>query len=129
MTSETFPFSAAASTKRNNSIAELVELAVCRKEGRLARTGAFVAETGEHTGRSARDKYTLKDSQTEDTIWWDNNQPMSQDHFDTLYSDFLSYAADKELFVQDLFAGADSDYRLNTRVFCEKAWHALFIRH
>ena len=65
MTSETFPFSAAASTKRNNPIAELVELAVRRKEGRLARTGAFVAETGEHTGRSASDKYTLKDALTE----------------------------------------------------------------
>ena len=129
MTSESFPFSAAASIKRNNRIAELVELAVSRKEGRLARTGAFVAETGEHTGRSARDKYTLKDAQTENTIWWDNNQAMSQEHFDALYSDFLAYAADKELFVQDLFAGADPDYRLNTRVFCEKAWHALFIRH
>ncbi len=129
MTTETFPLSAASSVKHNNPIAELVELAVRRNEGRLARTGAFVAETGEHTGRSAADKFTVRDEVTRETVWWDNNQAISPENFDVLYQDFLAYAADKELFVQDLFAGADQTYRLNTRVFCEKAWHALFIRH
>ncbi len=129
MINETFPLSAAASIKHNNPIAELVELAVRRSEGKLARTGAFVAATGEHTGRSAQDKFTVRDETTENTLWWDNNRDMSIANFDVLYQDFIEYAGDKELFVQDLFAGADANYRLNTRVFCEKAWHALFIRH
>ena len=129
MTKEMFPLSAAASVMRNSPTAELVELAVRRGEGRLAQTGAFVAETGEHTGRSARDKYTVRDATTESTLWWDNNQAMSPESFDRLYSDFLAYAATTDLFVQDLFAGADPSFRLNTRVICEKAWHALFIQH
>ena len=129
MTTEIFPISAAASIKHNNSVAELVELAVCRQEGQLAQTGAFVSETGEHTGRSALDKFTVRDETTAQTVWWVNNKELSPQHFQIIYEDFLAYAKDKELFVQDLFAGADPTYRLNTRVFCEKAWHALFIRH
>lgn len=129
MTTQMFPLSAAASIKHNNSVAELVEAAIHRNEGRLAMTGAFVAETGEHTGRSAQDKFTVRDATTSQTVWWDNNQALSPENFDRIYEDFLAYAQDKEIFVQDLFAGANRDYRLRTRVFCEKAWHALFIRH
>jgi len=129
MTTEMFPISAAASIKHNNSVAELVEFALRGQEGRLAQTGAFVAETGEHTGRSAQDKFTVRDETTSQTVWWDNNKELSPEHFQAVYDDFLAYAKDKNLFVQDLFAGADPAYRLNTRVFCEKAWHALFIRH
>lgn len=129
MTNETFPLTAASTIKHNTQVAELIELAVRRCEGRLANTGVFVAETGEHTGRSAKDKYVVRDETTETAVWWDNNQAMSTEQFDLLYQDFLDYAGKSELFVQDLFAGADSKYRLNTRVFCEKAWHALFIRH
>ncbi|MEN2495305.1 MAG: Phosphoenolpyruvate carboxykinase (ATP) [Hyphomicrobiaceae bacterium hypho_1] len=129
MTTEIFPISAAASIKHNNSVAELVEFAISRQEGRLAQSGAFVSETGEHTGRSAQDKFTVRDELTSDVVWWDNNKELSSQHFQIIYEDFLSYAKNKDLFVQDLFAGADSTYRINTRVFCEKAWHALFIRH
>lgn len=129
MTNQTFPLTAASTIKHNTHVSELIELAVRRGEGRLAKTGAFVAETGEHTGRSAKDKFVVRDATTEDTLWWDNNQSISTAQFDQLYQDFLDYAANTELFVQDLFAGADPTYRLNTRVFCEKAWHALFIRH
>ncbi|MGI9423162.1 MAG: phosphoenolpyruvate carboxykinase [Hyphomicrobiaceae bacterium] len=129
MTTETFPLTISGTIKHNNSVAELVELAVSAQEGRLAATGAFVAVTGEHTGRSARDKYTVEDETTQSTIWWDNNQSISPEQFDQLLTDFLAYGKDKQVFVQDLFAGAAANYRLNTRVFCEKAWHALFIRH
>ncbi|MFY0611659.1 MAG: phosphoenolpyruvate carboxykinase [Hyphomicrobiaceae bacterium] len=129
MTTETFPLSYAPESNRNNVLAELVELSVCRNEARLTRYGALAVETGEHTGRSAQDKFTVRDAITEDTLWWDNNKPMSPEHFDVLYEDFLAHAKDKELFIQDLYAGADEEYRLNARIFVEKAWHALFIRH
>ncbi|MGE0699737.1 MAG: phosphoenolpyruvate carboxykinase [Hyphomicrobiaceae bacterium] len=108
---------------------ELLELAVRRGEGRLASSGAFVVETGVHTGRSVQDKFTVRDASTEAQVWWDNNKPMSPAHFDALYNDFLAHAAKLELFVENLYAGADANHRLNARIFTEYAWHAAFIRH
>ncbi len=116
-------------TLRNNSHAELIEHAVGRSEGRLAATGAFAVETGQHTGRSAKDKFVVRDHETEPAIWWDNSRAMSVEHFNRLKRDFAAFAKKKDLFVQDLHAGADETHRLPTRIVCEYAWHALFIRH
>ncbi len=129
MTTKTFPLDCAQTVHHNLGVSELVEHAVNRNEGKLAATGAFVVETGQHTGRSAADKFTVRDSETENTIWWDNSKEMSKEQFDNLYEDFLAHAKDKQLYAQDLFAGADLEHRLPTRVFTEFAWHALFIRH
>ncbi|RUM98565.1 phosphoenolpyruvate carboxykinase [Pseudaminobacter arsenicus] len=109
--------------------AELYEEAVRRGEARLTAHGALMAETGQHTGRSAKDKFVLRDANTEPHVWWDNNKPISAEHFDTLLSDFLAHAADKDLFVQDLVGGADESQKLPTRVVTEYAWHSLFIRN
>jgi phosphoenolpyruvate carboxykinase (ATP) len=125
---ESFPLATAQKVSRNNSHVELIELAIKRGEGRFASTGALVFETGAHTGRSAQDKYTVRDETTEKTVWWDNNKPMSPEQFDLLYSDFIEHARSRELFVQDLFAGADPQHRIKSRIFTEYAWHALFIR-
>jgi len=100
-----------------------------RGEGVLASGGALVVETGVHTGRSAKDKFVVREDGTEDQVWWDNNAPMSRAHFDVLYADFMEHAKGLELFAQDLFGGADPRYRLPTRVFSEFAWHNLFIRN
>jgi phosphoenolpyruvate carboxykinase (ATP) len=129
MTSETFPLSISATIRHNSSVVELIEEAIKRGEGHFASSGALVVETGAHTGRSAQDKFTIRDDATEKTVWWDNNKPITRKHFDTLLEDFKAHAAKRELFVQDLFAGADPKHRLNTRVFTELAWHAAFIRH
>ncbi len=129
MTNETFPLSAAGKLHHNNSLVELIEFAVKRDEGRFASNGALVVETGAHTGRSPNDKFTVRDAKTESTVWWDNNKAMTPQQFDTLLADFKAHARGKELFVQDLFAGADPAAKLNTRVFCEFAWHAGFIRN
>ncbi|MDX2307748.1 MAG: phosphoenolpyruvate carboxykinase [Hyphomicrobium sp.] len=129
MSSEIFPLNACRKLSINNTVPELVEIAVRRNEGRLAASGAFVVETGQHTGRSVADKFIVRDADTEGAIWWDNNKSMSEEQFERLLQDFLSFAKLKELYVQDLFAGADAGSRLPTRVFCEYAWHALFIRH
>lgn len=129
MTILTFPLDCAASIHRNHGVAELTEQAVQRGEGKLAATGSFVVETGQHTGRSAADKFTVRDSETENAIWWDNSKSMTREQFDQLYADFIEHAKDKQLYVQDLFAGADLEHRLPTRIFTEYAWHALFIRH
>jgi phosphoenolpyruvate carboxykinase (ATP) len=129
MTDEIFPLSAPAKVHHNTREVELIEEAMRRGEARFAAFGALVVETGAHTGRSAQDKYTVRDATTEKAVWWDNNKPMSPEQFELLWADFRAHAKSREMFVQDLFAGADPAHRLNARVFVEYAWHALFIRN
>lgn len=109
--------------------AALYEIALKRGEGELSSGGAFVSRTGEHTGRSAQDKFVVKDDTTKDTVWWDNAKAMTPEQFDLLHADMLAHAEGKELFVQDLFGGADPTHRLPTRVFTELCWHSLFIQN
>ncbi|HEY1146851.1 MAG TPA: phosphoenolpyruvate carboxykinase (ATP), partial [Allosphingosinicella sp.] len=107
----------------------LVEHAVARGEGHLAKDGPLVVETGKHTGRSAKDKFIVRDSETEDTIWWDNNKAISPEQFAALKADFLAELAKKEtLFVADLYGGSQPEHRVNVRVINELAWHNHFIR-
>ncbi|WP_448577834.1 phosphoenolpyruvate carboxykinase [Thermaurantiacus sp.] len=122
--------STAADVHWNLGTAPLIELAVRRHEGLLSRHGAFVVETGPHTGRSANDKFTVEDAETASTIWWGkSNKPMTPAHFAALKADFMAALAErKELFVQDLFGGSQPEHRVNVRVITELAWHSLFIR-
>ena len=106
----------------------LYEEAMQRREAILAKGGALVAETGQHTGRSPKDKFVVDDALTADSVWWENNGKMSKENFDTLLADFIEHAKGKELFAQDLYGGADTTFRVKTRVFTEYAWHSLFIR-
>lgn len=107
----------------------LYEEAIRRGEGRVAAHGALVVETGPHTGRSAQDKFIVRDRLTESAVWWDANQSMSREDFDRLHADMRAHAEAREIFSQDLHACADPEHRLNIRVYAELAWHALFIRH
>lgn len=115
--------------RRNPAAAELYELAVQRGEGEVASTGALAMRTGAHTGRSAADKFVVRDALTEDTVWWGNNKALSPEHFERLLEDFLTHGGSRELVAQDLYAGADPHYRLRARIYTELAWHALFIQH
>ncbi len=108
---------------------ELVELAIARGEAVLTAHGALRALTGQHTGRSAKDKFVVKDASTDDQIWWDNNKAMAPEAFDLLHGDMVAHAKDRDLFVQDLIGGAEAGYALAARVVTEYAWHALFIRN
>ncbi len=114
----------------NLGTAELVEHALANGEGRLAKHGPLVVETGQHTGRSAKDKYIVRDETTEDTVWWGKvNVSMTPEHFAALKEDFLAAVGDKEtLYVADLFGGSQPEHRVNVRVINELAWHNLFIR-
>jgi phosphoenolpyruvate carboxykinase (ATP) len=113
----------------NLSTAALVEMALARGEGVLADNGAFVALTGEPTGRSPRDRYIVPDPQAEDAIAWGPiNQPMEQAVFERLRDKTLAYMKDRPCHVVDGWACADPRHRLPVRVITEKAWHALFAR-
>ena len=73
--------------------------------------------TGHHTGRSPKDKHTVVDATTENTVWWDGNRKQSKQHFDNLLADFIAHAKGKTLFAQDLYGGADPQYRIKARVY------------
>jgi phosphoenolpyruvate carboxykinase (ATP) len=112
----------------NLTEAPLYEHAIAKGEGHIVAGGALCVETGHHTGRSPKDKHTVVDDLTRDSVWWDGNRKLSKEHFDNLYADFLAHCKGKELFAQDLYGGADKTYRIKVRVFTELAWHSLFIR-
>ena len=114
----------------NLGTAQLVESALANKEGALSKDGPLVVETGTHTGRSALDKYIVRDAETENTIaWGQTNAGMDPAHFAALKEDFLKALADKEqLYVADLFGGSQPEFRVNVRVINELAWHNLFVR-
>ena len=107
----------------------LVEHAVRRGEGAIADNGALVGYTGKFTGRTPKDKFTVKDSITAEKVNWGSvNQPFDAEKFDALFERVTAYLRSKELFVEDLFAGADPKYRMPIRVINEYAWHNLFAR-
>ncbi|GKY89273.1 phosphoenolpyruvate carboxykinase [Sinisalibacter aestuarii] len=108
---------------------QLMEHAVKRGEGHVGKGGTMLVSTGSHTGRSPNDKFVVRTPEVEDTIWWDNNKPMDPEAFDRLYADMLAHMQGKDLFVEDLYGGADPAYQLDVRMVTELAWHALFMRH
>ncbi|HEY6939511.1 MAG TPA: phosphoenolpyruvate carboxykinase (ATP), partial [Terriglobales bacterium] len=85
---------------RNLNAAPLVEIAIRRGEARLASNGGLVAYTG-RTGRSPKDKFTVKDELTADRVHWGAiNQPFERERFDALYDRVVEHLRDRELFVQ-----------------------------
>ena len=129
MTLEATGFPGAGKVHYNLREAALVEASLLRGEGRLGNGGTVMVTTGKHTGRSPNDKFVVREASVEPHVWWDNNKPMSPEHFEILRQDMVTHLGGAELFVQDLYAGADPAYRLNVRLINELAWHNLFIRH
>jgi len=113
----------------NLGTAQLIEKALQRHEGMLANGGAFVVQTGQFTGRSAKDKYIVREPGTETTVEWGPvNQSMEEAVFDQILNRLLQSWEGDELFVHDCFAGADPEYTLPIRVIAQRAWHTLFAR-
>ncbi len=111
----------------NLSVPSLYEESIRRHESMLARGGPLVVRTGQHTGRSANDKFIVEEAETRDDIWWGAvNKPISEDHFESIRRRMLAYLQGRELFVKDCWAGADTGYRVGVRVVTENAWHSMF---
>jgi phosphoenolpyruvate carboxykinase (ATP) len=109
---------------------QLVELVLLRGEGRMSEHGALVVETGKHTGRSAQDKYIVRDVLTKDDVWWGaSNKPMTGEAFTNLREDFERHLETlDDVFVQDLFGGSQAEHRVGVRIVTELAWHSSFVR-
>ncbi|MBU6324087.1 MAG: phosphoenolpyruvate carboxykinase (ATP) [Bacteroidetes bacterium] len=115
---------------QNLSTDELVAQAIERKEGIITDTGALAADTGAFTGRSPKDKFVVKDANTESTVWWGSvNQPFGSDQFDALLGKVLRHLEGKTLFHRRAYACADPRFRLNIDVVTESAYQNLFAKH
>jgi len=114
----------------NLSTAQLVERAIKRREGSLSHLGPLVVRTGQHTGRSPNDKFIVEEASSKDQVWWGKvNIPFEEKKFEQLFYKMKAYIQNKDLYIQDCFAGADPKYRLPIRIITETAWHNLFARN
>jgi phosphoenolpyruvate carboxykinase (ATP) len=118
-----------ATIRQGGNRAQMVTAALMAGEGQLTSAGALAVTTGQHTGRSPRDKYIVRDALTEPHVWWDNTAAISPQSFDLLLEDMLAYAAGRTLYHEQLSAGAGEDFRIGVDVVTETVWHALFIRN
>ena len=101
-----------------------------RCEGNRSSAGAIVVETGDYTGRSPNDKFIVREGSTETDIDWGSaNRPFDEAHFDAIFDRVSAYLHGRDVFIQDLYAGADPHFRLPVRVVTEMAWHSLFARN
>ena len=108
----------------------LYEEAVFRREASVAHLGPLVVNTGKHTARAAADKFIVRESTTEQDVWWgEYNRPFNPTAFNSLVARLQGYMQGRDVFVQDLYAGADPNYRLPIRIITEHAWQSLFARN
>ena len=109
----------------NQAAPVLYEHAVRRGQGEVASGGSFSVNTGAFTGRTPRDRYIVEEPGTKETVWWGKiNQAVASERFDSLHQRMLAYLQGRELFIQDLYAGADPAYRLPVRVVRVRAVRA-----
>ena len=114
----------------NLPVASLYEESVFRGEGAIVAGGPFVVNTGKHTARSANDKFVVREVSSEGNIWWGvYNRPFETTKFEVLYDRMLGFLQGRDVFVQDVYAGADLNYRLPVRIVTELAWHSMFARN
>ncbi len=114
----------------NLSTPELYEEAIKRGEAKISIDGPIVAYTGSHTGRSPNDKFIVKEKSSEAKIDWGKvNRPIDEAKFDALFKRMCEHLKGKDVFVQELFGGADPNYKIPVRVITELAWHNLFIKN
>ena len=108
----------------------LYEESVFRNEGKVVNGGPLLVHTGKWTARAANEKYFVKEPGTEDQIdWGKNNRPLTPEKFDGIFSRLQAFLQGEELFVQDVFVGADPEYQMPIRIITDTAWQSLFARN
>ncbi|MCW5962167.1 MAG: phosphoenolpyruvate carboxykinase [Pyrinomonadaceae bacterium] len=114
----------------NLSTDELYDEIKRKNEGVITKDGVVLVDTGEHTGRSANDKFTVKEPSSEDKVWWGAvNKEFSQEKFNAIKDKMMAHIDGKEIYVRDTYAGADEKYQLPVRIINELAWHNLFAQN
>ncbi|SFW38557.1 phosphoenolpyruvate carboxykinase (ATP) [Prevotellaceae bacterium HUN156] len=104
-------------------------------KGQNTELNAVNVMTGIYTGRSPKDKYIVKDAQSQDKVWWtteeykNDNHPMSEDVWAKVKDIAIKELSNKELYVVDAFCGANEGTRLAVRFIVEVAWQAHFVKN
>ncbi len=120
----------ASALHANLTAPALVAHALRKGEGRLSADGAIIVRTGIHTGRSVGDKFVVDEPATTGDMWWGKvNQKLPAEKFALLKARVQAYLQGRELFTQDLYAGADPAHRINVRLVSTGAWQTLFARN
>ncbi len=120
----------AARLHANLTAPALTAHALRKGEGHLSADGALIVRTGIHTGRSVADKFVVDEPGTAGAIWWGKiNQKLPEQKFAVLKGRVQAYLQGRELFTQDLYAGADPENRIRVRLVTTGAWQALFARN
>src|SRR4030043_196388 len=108
----------------------LYEEIIFRSEAQISQLGPIIVSTGKHTARAANDKFIVRESTTEQNVWWgEYNRPYAPPKFDELYSRMQGFLQGRDVFIQDCYGGADPNYRLPLRIITELALHSLFARN
>jgi phosphoenolpyruvate carboxykinase (ATP) len=114
----------------NHNTPMLYEDIIKNNEGHLTHNGPVITRTGLHTGRAAKDKFIVEEEETRDHIWWGKvNKAITPSTFENMFRRLQAYLQDRDVWVQDCFAGADPRYRMPIRVVTVRAWHSLFARN
>lgn len=109
------------------SPARLIEKAVSRGEGILTSTGALAVTTGKYTGRSPKDRFIVDTPDIHDKIAWGNvNVPFSEEDYQLVHDEVISYLSERRIFMVHGIAGADRRYSRKILVLTELASQALF---
>jgi len=120
----------AAALHANLTAPALVAHSLRKSEGKLSADGAIIVRTGVHTGRSVGDKFVVDEPSTTGDVWWGKvNQKLPAAKFAILKARVQAYLQGRELFTQDLYAGADPANRIKVRIVTTGAWQALFARN
>ena len=96
----------------NLSEGELVYHCLTLDDCQPTNTGAVAAYSGKYTGRTPKDKYVVRDAETQDRVWWDGNNEMSPETYAGVRKRLQDYLSQRPLYVVDTFAGADPHYRI-----------------
>ena len=114
---------------RNPSTSQLYTHALARGEAALGENGQLVVDTGRFTGRSPKDKFVVREPDSEERIWWgDVNHELSAEHFEQLRAKLVAELGTGDVYVVDAFVGADPAHRLSVRVLTAHPYHALFAK-
>lgn len=114
----------------NLSYDELFKHEVSQNEGKISSNGTFIVDTGVFTGRSPKDKYFVKQDESQKYIAWGKvNQPITAELFDKLLTKAKAQLSGKNIYVQDAYCGASAKSKKSVRFVTEVAWQAHFVKN
>jgi phosphoenolpyruvate carboxykinase (ATP) len=107
---------------------ELQRITIKKGMGTETKNGTLAVNTGKFTGRSPQDRFIVKDTYTEDKVWWGKiNKPLSTENFEKFQQNVVEYLSNKELYASDAYVCAAPEFSTNIRTIAEYPWSSMFV--